>query len=109
MKKNINEFKVFAIKGKLSEMAMGIVIGATFGKIVSSLVNDIIMPPLGLLVSDDHFGKIKINLKPPMLDASGKILSEAVSINIGIFLQNVFDLLFIKHRKVLEISFPSLR
>lgn len=91
----IKEFKEFATRGNVMDLAIGIIIGGAFGKIVSSFVADIIMPPLGLLVGGINFTDIKITLKGPILDASGKISKEAVTMNIGNFIQAAFDFLII--------------
>lgn len=87
--KLLNEFKAFAIRGNVVDMAVGIVIGAAFGKIVTSVVNDIIMPPIGLLVGGVNFSDLSIVLK----DAVGE--NPAVTINYGNFLQVVFDFIII--------------
>ncbi len=85
----IKEFKAFAMKGNVVDMAVGIIIGAAFGKIISSIVNDIIMPPIGLLVGGVNFSDLKIVMK----DAVGT--APAVSINYGNFLQVSFDFLIV--------------
>lgn len=90
----IQEFKSFAIKGNVVDMAVGIIIGAAFGKIVSSLVSDVIMPPVGLLIGGVNFRNLAIPLKPAGVDASGKI-TEAVSIHYGNFIQTSLDFLII--------------
>lgn len=83
--KIINEFKAFAIKGNVIDLAVGIVIGAAFGKIITSIVSDIIMPPLGLLVGGTNFTDLKLVLK----DAVGN--TPAVTLNYGNFIQVAFD------------------
>ena len=89
----ISEFKEFAMKGSVVDLAVGVVIGAAFGKIVSSVVNDIIMPPIGLLLGGVDFSSIKIYLKHAVPDPNnaGKLLSPDVTINIGTFINNVID------------------
>jgi len=87
--KIIQEFKAFAMKGNVIDMAVGIIIGAAFGKIVSSIVNDIIMPPIGLLVGGVDFKDLKIVMKGAMGDAP------AVTLNYGNFLQVTFDFLIV--------------
>jgi large conductance mechanosensitive channel len=87
--KLINEFKEFAIKGNATDMAVGIIIGAAFGKIVSSIVNDIIMPPIGLLIGGVNFTDLKLVLNRATAEA------EAVTLNYGNFLQECFDFLII--------------
>lgn len=90
----LQEFKTFAMKGNVMDMAVGIIIGGAFGKIVSSLVSDIIMPPIGLLVGGVNFTKLSLVLKPATIDATGKQI-DAVSINYGNFLQTTLDFLII--------------
>ena len=81
--KLLNEFKQFAMRGNVLDMAVGIIIGGAFGKIVSSLVSDIIMPPLGLLIGGVNFTQLAITLK------------EGVTINYGNFIQIIFDFLIV--------------
>ena len=88
----IKEFKEFAIKGNAVDMAVGIVIGAAFGKIVSSLVNDVIMPPIGLLLGGVDFKNLKIVLKPATLAVPP---APAVTLNYGQFMNNVLDFLIV--------------
>jgi len=85
----LQEFKEFAIKGNMIDMAVGIIIGGAFGTIVSSLVKDIIMPPIGLLLGGVDFSDIAIPLKAA---EGGK---EAVTMNIGLFLNNVISFLIV--------------
>lgn len=91
----LQEFKKFALRGNVIDLAIGIVIGTAFGKIVSSLVNDIIMPPLGMLMGGINFSSIKIPLKHAVTDDAGKTISEAVTLNIGSFIQISIDFLII--------------
>lgn len=81
--KFIEEFKTFAIKGNVIDLAVGVIIGGAFGKITNSLVSDIFMPPLGMLISGIDFKHIAIVLKPAVIDATGKVTAEAVAIKIG--------------------------
>lgn len=85
----IKEFKTFAMKGNVIDMAVGIIIGAAFGKIVSSIVNDIIMPPIGLLVGGVNFKDLKIVMKKAVED------NPDVTLNYGNFIQVTFDFLII--------------
>lgn len=87
--KIIDEFKSFAVKGNVIDMAVGIIIGTAFGKIVSSFVNDVIMPPIGILIGGVKFSSLKIVLK----EAVGE--TPAIAINYGNFLQVTFDFLII--------------
>ena len=91
----IREFKEFAIRGNVMDLAVGIIIGGAFGKIVSSLVADVLMPPIGLLIGGVQFTELKLWLKDPVVDPSGKVIKAAVTINIGNFLQTIFDFLVI--------------
>jgi len=86
----VKEFRDFAIKGNVADMAVGIIIGAAFGKIVSSLVNDILMPPLGLLIGGLDFSDYSLTLKAATIDKAGQAIS-AVSLNYGVFIQTLFD------------------
>jgi large conductance mechanosensitive channel len=92
--KIVEEFKQFAIKGNMMDMAVGIIIGGAFGKIISSLVNDVIMPPLGLLLGGVNFTDLKLNLKAAGIDEAGNAI-EAVTLNYGMFIQTFIDFLII--------------
>jgi len=94
MKKFFQEFKTFAMRGNVVDMAVGIIIGGAFGKIVSSLVADVIMPCIGLLVGGINFSDLKITMKQAVIDASGQTIP-AVTLNYGILIQVVFDFLII--------------
>ncbi len=91
----VSEFKAFAMRGNVVDMAVGIIIGGAFGKIVSSVVADVIMPPIGLLLGGVKFTDLKIILKDPVLDAAGAITTQAVAINYGNFIQTTVDFLII--------------
>ncbi|MFY9154243.1 MAG: large-conductance mechanosensitive channel protein MscL [Prolixibacteraceae bacterium] len=93
--KMVDEFKAFAMRGNVVDMAVGIIIGGAFGKIVSSVVSDVIMPPIGLLMGGVSFTDLKIVLKDPVLDAAGQVTTAAVSINYGNFIQVTVDFLII--------------
>lgn len=84
----LKEFKTFAMRGNVVDMAVGIIIGGAFGKIVSSLVSDIIMPPIGLLIGGVKFESLKIVLKHAHTDAVTGKVTEAVSINYGNFINS---------------------
>jgi large conductance mechanosensitive channel len=92
--KMIEEFKKFAMKGNVVDMAIGIIIGAAFGKIVTSLVNDIIMPPIGLLIGGVDFTDLKVILKGASVDEAGEAVS-AVTLNYGAFIQTTIDFLIV--------------
>jgi large conductance mechanosensitive channel len=81
----LQEFKTFAVRGNVVDMAVGIVIGAAFGKIVSSFVADVIMPPIGLLIGGVDFSKLVITIK------KATETTAAVTLNYGNFLQTIID------------------
>ena len=85
------EFKEFATKGNVMDLAVGVIVGAAFGKVVSSVVADLIMPPIGLLVGGVNFTDIKLQLKAAALDPAGKVLSPQVTLNLGNFIQALVD------------------
>ena len=89
----LQEFKAFAMKGNVVDMAVGVIIGGAFGKIVSSVVADVIMPPLGLLIGGVNFTDLKWVMKPAEV-VDGKEIA-AVTLNYGNFLQATFDFLII--------------
>ncbi|MCE5346063.1 MAG: large-conductance mechanosensitive channel protein MscL [Bacteroidales bacterium] len=96
--KLIDEFKSFAMKGNVVDMAVGIIIGAAFGKIVSSAVSDIIMPPLGLLIGGVNFTDLKLVMK------AASETAPAVTWNYGNFIQVCFDFLIIAFAVFLVIK-----
>ena len=81
-----SEFKEFVSKGNVVDLAVGVVIGAAFGKIINSLVEDILMPPIGILIGGVNFTDLKLIIKQAGIDAAGKVVP-AVSINYGNFIQ----------------------
>lgn len=85
----LQEFKKFAMRGNVVDLAVGVVIGAAFGKIVTSLVNDIIMPPIGMITGGIDFADLKIVL------ADATATSPAVTVNYGIFLNNIIDFVIV--------------
>lgn len=90
--KMLKEFKEFAMRGNVVDLAVGVIIGAAFGKVVGSLVNDIIMPPIGLLVGGMDFKNIVITMREASMDpATGNVLKEAVTLKFGNFIQTLVD------------------
>ena len=89
-----SEFKEFVAKGNVVDLAVGVVIGAAFGKIVNSLVDDILMPPIGILIGGVNFTELKLILKQASVDAVGVVVP-AVSINYGNFIQNAITFVII--------------
>ena len=95
MKKFFAEFKEFAMRGNVMDMAIGVVIGAAFGKITTSLVNDVFMPLIGLLIGGVDLGQLNIVLKPEVLDEAGKVVTEAVTLGIGNLLAVILDFIIV--------------
>lgn len=91
----VKEFKEFAMKGNVVDMAVGIIIGAAFGKIVSSVVSDIIMPPLGLLLGGMDFKDLSLVLQDEVKDAAGEVTTALVAINYGNFIQVTVDFILV--------------
>jgi large conductance mechanosensitive channel len=92
----LKEFREFAMRGNVLDMAIGVIIGGAFGKIVSSLVSDVLMPPLGLLMGKVDFSSLFIDLSrtsPPSLAAAKA--AGAPTLNYGVFLQSIFDFVII--------------
>ena len=96
MKKFLSEFKEFAMKGNVVDMAVGVIIGAAFGKIVTSLVNDIIMPGVGVLTGGANFSEYKFVLKQAVIDgATQEVITPEAAITWGAFVQTVVDFLIV--------------
>lgn len=92
----LKEFREFAMRGNVLDMAIGIIIGGAFGKIVSSLVSDVLMPPLGLLMGKVDFSSLFLNLSgTPQPSLTAAKAAGAPTINYGVFLQTVFDFIII--------------
>ncbi len=91
----VQEFKEFALKGNVVDMAVGIIIGGAFGKIVSSFVGDVVMPAIGQLTGGVDFSKLEVVLQDATYDAEGKETAAAVAIRYGQFLNVVIDFLII--------------
>ena len=92
MSKFLNEFKEFAMRGNVLDMGVGVIIGGAFGKIVSSVVDDVIMPPIGWLIGGVNFADLKLTL--PTVQVAGEEFKTA-TINYGSFLQTCFDFLIV--------------
>ncbi|MBX3374024.1 MAG: large-conductance mechanosensitive channel protein MscL [Phycisphaeraceae bacterium] len=90
----IKEFREFAVRGNVVDMAVGIIIGGAFGKIVSSLVNDVLMPPIGMIVGGMDFSEIAIRLREKGVDEAGKEITE-VTIGVGKFINVAIDFVIV--------------
>lgn len=95
MKKFFAEFKTFAMRGNVMDMAIGVVIGAAFGKITTSIVNDIIMPLIGLVIGGIDLTQWNILLKPEILDEAGNVAQAAVTLGIGNLLAVILDFIIV--------------
>ena len=112
MAKILQEFKQFAMRGNVIDMAVGVIIGGAFGKIVTSLVNDILMPPIGMLLGNVDFKDLKVNLAA-LKDAAvsvvneGAVPSEPVYWNYGAFIQQVVDFAILAFCVFLLVKFVT--
>jgi len=92
----LKEFREFAMRGNVLDMAIGVIIGGAFGKIVSSLVSDVLMPPIGLLLGKVDFSSLFLNLSGmPQPSLAAAKAAGAPTLNYGVFLQSVFDFIII--------------
>jgi len=91
----IAEFKKFIARGNVIDMAVGVIIGGAFGKISTSLVNDIIMPLISMITGGIDFSAWKLVLKPAVMDAMGNVETEAVTVNFGAFIATVLDFIIV--------------
>jgi large conductance mechanosensitive channel len=118
----LKEFKEFAMKGSVVDLAVGVIIGASFGTIVQSLVKDVIMPPIGLLTGGVDFSNKVIELKHPLLDSAGKVVKEGIDLRYGIFINAVINFLIVAvaiffvvklmnaaHRKPISTAAPTTK
>ncbi len=95
MKKFLSEFKQFAMKGNVIDMAVGVIIGGAFGKIVSSLVNDIIMPVMSIITGGDGYKNLKYVITQGQAATDTQAAIEEVAVNYGLFIQNIVDFVII--------------
>lgn len=102
----VQEFKEFAVKGNALDMAVGIIIGAAFNKIVQSIVNDLIMPPIGLLIGGVEFKDLKLTLQAAEMQLDGTEVAE-VAIRYGQFLNTVFEFVIIAFSVFIVVKFMN--
>ncbi|MCH4553504.1 large conductance mechanosensitive channel protein MscL [Aestuariibaculum lutulentum] len=107
MKKLFLEFKEFAVKGNMMDMAVGIIIGAAFNKIIDVLVKQVFLPPLSLLTNGVNFHDKRIILKEAVLDASGKIITDEVAIGYGILGETLIDFLIVSFTIFMVVKFMN--
>jgi large conductance mechanosensitive channel len=92
----LREFKEFILRGNVLELAVAVIVAGAFGAVVTSLTNDVIMPPVGLALGGVDFSNLALTLQPAEIDpATGEIAREAVQVRYGLFLQKVIDFLII--------------
>jgi large conductance mechanosensitive channel len=91
----VKEFKEFISRGNVVDLAVGVIIGGAFGAIVGSLVKDVIMPPIGYMMSGIDFSSLKVMITPDVTDAAGKITKAGVAISYGNFLNTVINFLIV--------------
>ena len=95
MKNFIEEFKTFIAKGNVLDMAVGVIIATAFGKITTSLVNDVFMPFIGWIIGDVDLAELNIVLSPEVLNEAGEVIDPAVVVAIGTFISAVIDFILI--------------
>lgn len=95
MKKFLNEFKAFAMRGNVFDMAIGVVLATAFGKITNSLVGDVFMPLIGYLFGGIDLSQLNIVLSPEVLNEAGEVVTAAVTLGIGTFLTAIIDFVII--------------
>ncbi len=89
------EFKAFAMRGNVMDMAVGIIIGAAFGKIVTSLVNEVIMPPIGMVLGKVDFSELKLILVKQITDAAGAVTTKEVAVSYGAFINTIINFIIV--------------
>jgi len=94
MKKFLNEFREFAMRGNVMDMAIGVIIGSAFGKITTSLVNDVFMPLIGLLIGGVDLGRLNLTLKAAVMDGD-TVVKEPLTLGLGTFLSTVIDFILV--------------
>ena len=106
----LDEFKKFVLRGNVLDLAVGVIIGAAFGKIVSSLVDDVLMPPLGLVLGNVDFSNIFINLSGTTYESLAKAKEAgAPTLNIGLFLNTIINFLLVAFAVFFFIVKPANR
>ena len=103
----IQEFKEFAVKGNAMDMAVGIILGAAFNKIVQSIVNDLIMPPIGMIIGGVNFKDLKVTLREPITPEGATEALPAVTINYGMFINTVIEFVIVAFSVFVIIKFMN--
>ena len=103
----VKEFKEFAVKGNAMDMAVGLILGAAFNKIVTSIVQDMIMPPLGMLLGKVDFKNLQVVLKDAVVDAAGKETLPAVAIRYGAFVNTIVEFFIVAVSVFVMVKFMN--
>lgn len=107
MRNLFTEFKEFAVKGNMMDMAIGIIIGASFNTVINVLVKNVILPPLALLSHGTNFEQKRIILREAVLDGSGTVLTDEVAIGYGMFAEALLDFLIIGFTIFIVVKFMN--
>ncbi|NNL81692.1 MAG: large-conductance mechanosensitive channel protein MscL [Flavobacteriaceae bacterium] len=107
MKKLFKEFKEFAVKGNMMDMAIGIIIGASFNAVVNSLVKDVVLPPIATLSDGVNFEQKRIILREALVNAEGTIITDEIAIGYGAFLETVLDFLIVAFTIFIVVKFMN--
>jgi large conductance mechanosensitive channel len=91
----LKEYRDFISKGNVVDLAVGVIIGGAFGKIVTSLVNDVVMPPIGYMLNGINFRELRLPIRAAEIDAAGTVIKPEVAINYGNFIQSAIEFLII--------------
>ncbi|NNK73018.1 MAG: large conductance mechanosensitive channel protein MscL [Desulfobacterales bacterium] len=105
MTKLFNEFKEFAVKGNMMDMAIGIIIGASFNAVVNALVKKVVLPPIAILSDGVNFEEKRIILKEAVNNAEGKILTDEIAIGYGAFLETLLDFMIVAFTIFVVVKF----
>lgn len=95
MKKMLNEFKAFIMRGNVLDMAVGVIIATAFGKITSSLVNDLLMPFIGWIIGSHDMSALNVVVRPAVLDEAGQVVTEAITLGFGTFVGTIIDFILV--------------
>ncbi|MBM4104236.1 MAG: large-conductance mechanosensitive channel protein MscL [Planctomycetes bacterium] len=104
----LKEFKAFAMRGNVMDMAVGIIIGGAFGQIVNSLVKEVIMPPIGFLLGKVDFSQLKLILVKQAVDAAGTVITKEVAVSYGAFINTIINFLIVAASVFMMVKVMSL-
>jgi large conductance mechanosensitive channel len=104
----LKEFKAFAMRGNVMDMAVGIIIGGAFGQIVNSLVKEVIMPPIGFLLGKVDFSQLKFILVKQVVDAAGTVITKEVAVSYGAFINTIINFLIVAASVFMMVKLMSI-